>query len=176
MKILIALITLFPFVALAQQKGSPQFTCMTTPVTSDVFVENAKSPAHKGLLQFSVVNHYGAKGMPFHEGVITPSDFNYLKAKADVMVKLGDSFSVLFQSQDCEVINTELVACHSNKEAKVGGLVLKSYRFVTKTTETKVYEYTFKSNKVTFSFVHEGMTYDMPLSYASEDCKFTLSK
>lgn len=169
MKYLIAFLFL-PLVSQAQ--SIPGFSCMTNPVTSDVFLQLAKSQENKGKLELGIVHHYGVKGMPFHEGIITPSDFDYLKNKADVMMKLGSSILVTFDPADCEVTGKELLACHSNKKTKIGSLDVNSYRIVTRTKETKVYEFSFQENQMTFSFVFEGMTYDMPLSYASQDCKF----
>lgn len=162
---------MFPTVAFANSNANIDFTCITEFPTTTYELKTDTSKKDPEVL-FSVIHHFGTKNMPIHNGIITPSDFPYLQRKAEVMEKLGSDFTVSFKKERCEVSGPELVSCGSSTPAIINGTEVRSYGLVTRLVETKVYEYTYKTHQVVFSFVYEGMNYDIPMQYTPQECKF----
>ena len=162
---------MFPAFSFAHTNANVDFSCMTEfpSTTYELKTDTSKKDAE---VQFTVIHHFGTKNMSIHQGIITPYDFPYLQAKAEVMQKLGDNFTVSFKKDRCEVSGPELVSCGSSTPAMINGIEVRSYGLVTRVVETKVYEYTYKTHQVTFSFVYGGMNYDIPMSYTPQECKF----
>ena len=161
---------LLPLTAFAKTAEKVDFVCMTEfPTTT---YELKEQDVKNGDVYFSVTHHFGTKNMPIHNGIITPSDFPYLQKKAEVMKKLGDNFMVVFKKDRCQISGPELYSCASSKPTDINDVEVRSYGVVTRIVETKVYEYSYKTHQVVFSFVYDGMNYDIPMSYTPEECQF----
>lgn len=171
MRFFILIAMLLPVFSFAKSNVGPEFTCMTELPTTTFYVRS-KGSQSEPLTELKVVHHFGANTLPIHNGIVTAVDFPYLQQKANLMKKLGDSFTVNFKTEKCEISGPGLYSCASSTPIEINGIDIRSYSFVTRVIETKVYEYTFKSHQVTFSFVFEGMNYDMPMVYSPEECNF----
>ncbi|WP_413943669.1 hypothetical protein [Bdellovibrio sp. HCB-162] len=171
MRFFIVIAMLLPGFSFAKSNVGPEFTCMTELPSTTFYVKSNGSQSEP-LTELKVVHHFGANTMPIHQGVVLASDFAYLQQKANLMKKLGDTFTVRFKSDKCENFGPGLYSCGSSDAIEINGLDIKGYSLVTRVIETKVYEYTFKSYQVTFSFNFEGMSYDMPMVYSPEECNF----
>ncbi|WII72727.1 hypothetical protein QJS83_02435 [Bdellovibrio sp. 22V] len=122
--------------------------------------------------EMQIVHHFGADAVPVHNGVVTAYDFAHLEKKSKLLRKLGDKINVTFKTKNCETFGDDLYSCSSSDPIEINGLDIKGYSVVTRLVETKVYEYSFKAHQVVFSFLFEGMNYDIPMSYSPEECRF----
>ena len=148
----------------------PSFRCETELPTTTMEILPANTS--EGDLKFRVSHHFGLKNLPIASGVITNNDFAYLQAKAEVLKKLGESFSVPLKSKNCEKFADDVYSCFSAEPFEINGTKVSGYNFTTRVVNTKVYDYDFKSHQVVFSFYYQGMGYDMPMNYSPEECKF----
>lgn len=167
------LLMIVPVSVFASQQGvAVEFTCMNELPTTSYAAKPVKNQDGDELVEFKVTHQFGAANAPVFEGVVTGHDFDYLKQKLEIIKKLGDSFTVRFKKSKCEKSGEELISCSSNVETEINGTKVDGFNFVTRTVETKVYEYTFKTNQVTFSFIYDHMYYDMPMTYQPGECAF----
>jgi len=163
---------LLPVFSWAVQNGyTPEFTCMNELPTT-MFIATPMKSAGEEFVEFKVVHVFGAGNAPIHNGVITMNDLPYLKAKGEVIQKLGDQFVVKFKKSNCQKFGDGLFSCAFSEEVEINGTKIEGYSFATREMNSKVYDYNFKSRQVVFSFLYESMSYDMPMDFSETECQF----
>ncbi len=172
MKALLLSLLFVPVASFAFENVTPDFTCMNEFPTTAFYSKPIKNADGDELVEFKVVHHFGAKNAPIFQGVITAHDFPYLKQKAEVMEKLGDTFTVRFKKVKCEKHGEDLFSCAASGDSEINGVKVGGFGFVTRVIDTKVYEYSFKSHQINFSFIYNDMSYDMPMTFNPEECSF----
>ncbi|HEX7674571.1 MAG TPA: hypothetical protein VF412_10380 [Bdellovibrio sp.] len=172
MRFFILSVLAFPCFAFAGPNVTPDFTCMNELPTTAFYSKPIKNQDGDELVEFKVEHHFGAQNAPIFSGVVTAHDFPMLKEKADVMKKLGNTFTVRFKKVECEKHGDQLFSCGHGDDVEINGVKVGGIGFVTRVVTTKVYEYTMTTNEVNFSFILDGMSYDMPMSFGPDECTF----
>lgn len=161
------------FVFAGQSEGiTPNFTCMAELPTTSFYAKPIKNEDGDELVEFKVQHHFGVDNAPMFQGVVTGHDFPYLQQRLEVIKKLGNTFTVKFKKVNCLKSGDELFSCGSGSDSEINGVPVTGFGFTTRVIDTKVYEYKFKSNQVTFSFTYDGMSYDIPMQYGPDECNF----
>lgn len=172
MRSLLFVLSFLSSIAFAASQKGPEFSCSTEfPTTSFYAVSNNNSATPQTILK--MVNHHGGDYIPVHTGTILASDLVYIQEKAALLKKLGKGFAVTFDTKKCTVSGPELFACGSSEHTEINGIPVTSFAFTTRVIDTKVYEYTFKTHQVNFSFTYKGMSYDVPMTYSQAECNFS---
>lgn len=165
---LLLFVLILPMMGLAAP-AQPQITCGNEMPTTTFVLKPAKADG-KDINQLTVKHYIGAANAPIHNGVITAHDFEYLKFKAEIMAKLGDEFKINFDANKCENFGKDLWSCSNSEKQKINAVTVTGTNLVTRVIEAKIYEYTFKTYQVTFSFIYDSVMYDMPMIFSPEEC------
>ncbi|AHI05557.1 hypothetical protein BDW_05245 [Bdellovibrio bacteriovorus W] len=160
-----------PFHSFAKTSQAPSFYCGAELPLTSVMAEPSSSDA-KAPVIFKIKHHFGAHTAPVFSGVVTMADLNHIQEKISLYQKLGDEIVIAFDKQKCENFGGSVWSCFRNDSFDLNGVPLKGVSFTTREVETKVYDYVFKSYNVVFSFILDGRSYDMPMSYSSDECHF----
>jgi hypothetical protein len=164
---LFAALMFAPILAFAAKNAHPEFKC-ETELPSTTF----EAVSTKSSVQLKVDHHFGLDSIPVQIGVVTANDFPYLQAKAEVLKKLGESFQVEFKPENCESFGEHLYSCFSRDTIRINGAEIHGYSFLTRVVTSKVYQYSFKTTQMVFSFIYQSMNYDLPMAYGPGECAF----
>ena len=126
--------------------------------------------------QFVIVKTTHVNGtayMPIHEGVITPSDFPYLEAKAKVLKLTGFQNEFKFPLEKCKIFGHGIMSCAQGERKTFGDTEIEAMNFYTTKTAEKVFDFSFTGWKATMSLHTQGLpVMDMTMDYAPEECQF----
>lgn len=148
-----------------------RFRCMTE-LPSTTFELKTISLSNKSQTTLTMTHHMGSDYAPIQSGVILASDLPSLKDKSDLIKKLGDELVLKFDSNACSISGPGLYSCASRNALDLNGVSVSGFGFSTRVVETKIYEETFKSHQINFYFIHQGISYDIPMSYSEQECTF----
>lgn len=151
--------------------SAPKFYCgAEMPLTSVTAIPSSSDA--KAPVIFKIKHHFGAHTVPVFSGVVTAVDLPHIQEKIALYQKLGDEIVIAFDKDRCENFGGSVWSCYRSENFDLNGVPLKGGGFTTREVETKVYDYVFKSYNVVFSFIFEGRSYDMPMSYSTNECHF----
>lgn len=159
------------FFALAASAASPafQFSCVTSyPTTSFVL----KTEGTEAVLK--IIHHNGVKYMPIHEGIITPSDLNYLKQKSEVLTKMGDQTEFRFPLDRCKKYGEGIMSCSGGERKTVGGVEMEALSINTAKIQHQTYDYNFTMYQVTLAvkITDFNPVQDVTMKYDHSECRF----
>lgn len=160
---LFSLVLLLPMLGHGQAKA-PHISCANEMPSTTYNLTTEKDQT----INLRIKHFFGTAYAPIHSGVITSSDFSYLKSKANVIAKLGEEIQVTFDR--CENFGEALWACSNSKSQDINGVQVSGTGFNTRVIETKSYDNIFKTYQLVFNFVYEGMMYEIPMNFSPEEC------
>ena len=141
--------------------------CVTRHFPSTSFVVETSGDR----VTLKMIHHNTTAYMPIHDGIITPSDFNYLQQKADRLVKMGDFVEVSWPKKNCEIFGENLAGCFRGERRTVGSAELGSYAFFTRVITHRVFDLDITYLQVTFSPIIDSFSMDVTMDFALSDCK-----
>ncbi len=143
-----------------------ELMCITDPMTTSYI---AKVEGDKVVVQ--MFNANGVKYMPIHEGLVTSSDFDFLKNKSGLLTQLSDNESFSFSLSDCFYYSGKMMSCSNGSTKTINGKEFQGLHFFTSTGTSNSFGYTFTKTRVVLSIYVKGeVVMDIPMHYADEDC------
>ncbi len=154
----------------ARSKEPVSLLCMTAMPTTTFELREAGDDY---LLKVRQSN--GVSYMPIHEGVVTPSDFPYLKNKANMLTKLGDYTEFHFAKKDCHIDGKGLISCGNGETKTFDGIQMQALNFYTSKVHESTMGLELDSWKAVLSIWSPDFVpvMDMTMVYGIDDCKST---
>jgi hypothetical protein len=167
--IAVAITTTIAISAHAKPVENIKFECVTGYPTTSYLV---RTEGKEVVMQ--VFHHNGAKYMPIHEGNVVPNDLPMLAKKAAEFPKMGEEQEWRFPLERCQIYGPGLMACHGGETKTLNGTKVEVMSVTTSTSTQQVYDYTFKSYKVSVGVKMETLpTVDtLTMTYGEKECQF----
>lgn len=169
MKTLITFFILFFSVqSLAQLKNKDiRFECKTEMPTT-TFVGFTKG----NELILTTIHHNGVKFMPIHEGIVVPSDLNYLKEKSSILTQMSDRNEFRFPIEKCRIDGSQQLTCTGGNTQNFANYEMRGLLLYTSKIRESAFGQNFDQLRVTLSvqILNYAPAQDISMRYQPQEC------
>ncbi len=166
MKKLFLLITILSSVHASGAVGDVFAQCVTELPTTSFFIETVQDE-----VKVTVIHHNGLQYAPFWSNFVVPNDFNLLKDRADLVLKLAPQMSAIWKKADCKIIDGKKFVCMGQaKKMNVNGIEVEPWAVYSSQHSESSFAGDFEHTEVAMRFYIDQKAHEFVMKYSPAEC------